>query len=173
MLNNKKILLFLQYTASLAFAIITFLLIMIIKRHIIPSQIVFYEGIYMAFFYFCIIHLIKKNIYTLEKCIIGFLICFIFWSLVPTIVDRSVSITVIGSLRQKQRNFKEINSIFISKYVYENDAVKKRLVEQISNGNVIEDDNKNYSLTKKGMLTAHIIDYMAKIFNVNDDFISP
>ena len=173
MLNRTKLILATKYILSLIVSVIVFLFIMIIKRHTFPSTIVYYEGIYIALIYFSILYLSLSNIFTIEKCIIGFLICFNFWALVPTIIDRSVSITVLGSLRNQQLDFEEVNSNFINKYVYKNSAVKKRLVEQVSNGNIILDSNNYYTLTNKGLFTAKTVELMAKIFNVNDDFILP
>ena len=69
-------------------AFIGYILLMIIKRHAFPSDIVFYEGIIIAFFYYTILY---YKYFSIEKCLIGFLICLNFWALIPTIIDRSVS----------------------------------------------------------------------------------
>lgn len=144
---------------------------MIIKRKFFPSDIIFYEGIYMAFIFCVLIFFFKKL--NLDKTVVLFLISIYFWSIVPTILDRSVSITVLGSLSSsKQLTIEELNTQFISTYVYNNEAVKKRILEQKFNKNINLIDNK-YSLTKKGDFTKKIIIFTTELFNISTDYISP
>ncbi len=168
MFPRIKYTLILKYLIKLAFSLIGYILLMIIKRHAFPSEIVFYEGIIIAFFYYTILY---YKYFSIEKCLIGFLICLNFWALIPTIIDRSVSITVLGSLRSGPKTSNELKNLFIKKYVYENDAVAKRLLEQTSNGNVQIGANDKYILTTKGSFVSKVIEIFAVIFNVDKDFI--
>ena len=171
-LNKRTIAIIFKYFFQVFSSLLGYMIIMVLKRQIFPSNIVYYEGIIIAFLYYIFLNILIRNIFNIEKCIIGFLLCFNFWALVPTIIDRSVSITVIGSLRERAHSLDELNIKFTEKYVYKNEAVKKRLYEQESNGNIKTDSNNKYYLTKKGIFTAKIIEMLAKVFNVNDDFIS-
>ena len=160
-----------KHYLKLILLFIIFLVIMIIKRKFLPSEIIFYEGIYMAFIFCVLVFFFKKL--NLDKTLVLFLISIYFWSIVPTILDRSVSITVLGSLSSsKQLTIEELNTQFIRTYVYDNEAVKKRILEQKFNKNINLIDNK-YFLTKKGDFTKKIIIFTTELFNIPTDYISP
>lgn len=160
-----------KHYLKLILLFIIFLVIMIIKRKFFPSEIIFYEGIYMAFIFCVLVFFFKKL--NLDKTLVLFLISIYFWSIVPTILDRSVSITVLGSLSSsKQLTIEELNTQFIRTYVYDNEAVKKRILEQKFNKNINLIDNK-YFLTKKGDFTKKIIIFTTELFNIPTDYISP
>ena len=55
---------------------------------------------------------------------------------------------------------------------YDNEAVKKRILEQKFNKNINLIDNK-YFLTKKGDFTKKIIIFTTELFNIPTDYISP
>ncbi len=171
LIKNIKLYNFTKYISLILISIIGYTFIMMIKRNIFPSNIVYYEGIIIALAYYTLLFVIFGHKFDIEKCVIGFLICFNFWALIPTIIDRSVSITIIGALRESPKSYIELNENFIEKYVYKNDAVGKRLVEQKSNGNVNTNLKDQYVLTKKGLITAKTIELIGKAFNVNTDFI--
>ena len=142
---------------------------MLLKRNFLPADIVFYEGISVCFLMCIIIYICKFLM--LDKIIILFLICIYFWSLGPTILDRSVSITVLGKLSESQSfSINELNNDFKEIYVYKNGAVNKRLAEQVYNGNVVKKNSK-YRLTKKGIFTKKIILLMTNLFNIDDNYI--
>jgi hypothetical protein len=72
----------------------------------------------------------------------------------------------------KQLTIEELNTQFIRTYVYDNEAVKKRILEQKFNKNINLIDNK-YFLTKKGDFTKKIIIFTTELFNIPTDYISP
>ena len=148
---------------------LSYILIMILKRNTFPSVIVFYEGIIVSVILCVCIYFFK--FLKFDHSIILFFICIYFWSLGPTILDRSVSITVLGKLSENENySLVELNNDFKDTYVYRNKAVEKRIVEQVYNGNVNQIDG-NYSLSKKGVLTKNTILYLTKIFNIDDSYI--
>ena len=101
------------------------------------------------------------------------LLLILFNSLVPTILDRSVSITVLGTLKESSRPLseEEIGSTFNQIYVVDQNAVGVRLREQIANGNINKNENETYELTKKGVFTSDMLSITTKIFNVNSAYI--
>lgn len=167
MKQKNKTLVF-QYLKILFF-FIGFIIIMVFKRQFFPSQIIFYEGLMSSFFYFMLIFLIKYL--DLDKSIILFLICFLFWSLIPTIVERSVSVTILGKLdTANYKSYNELSKDFSKVYLEDNDAIGKRLFEQIRNGNVIKKNNK-YILSGKGLSTKKSFFFITKIFNINNSLL--
>jgi predicted transcriptional regulator len=103
----------------------------------------------------------------------SFLLIILFNVTIPTILDRSVSVTVIGSLKKSDvpLSLEEIRNNFQEIYVLQQDAVNIRLKEQIANGNIQRNDEGNFYLTKKGELTSQIMLGMSNAFNVNTAYI--
>lgn len=166
----EKIKVITKYIIKIGISFLIYSIVMLIKRNIWPSTIIFYEGIIVAFLLFTIIIFIQNKKHV-ERNIISLLICVLFWSLGPTILDRSVSITVIGSLRNQPKLITELDEIFVNLYVVENLAVKKRLYEQIESGNIEKVLNGKYRLTKKGFIIAEYIELLSVLFNVNQNLI--
>lgn len=156
---------------KICFLFILFLLVMIIKRHIYPSSLIFYEGIIITFIMSFIIFILKYL--KIEYIIIFSLISILFWSLGPTIFDRSVSITVLGKLSCDKTGveIEKLDSDFINIYSIKNLAVRKRLNEQISSGNVIFSNGK-FKLTSKGKSTVFVIKKLTNIFNIDSSYIT-
>lgn len=141
---------------------------MVFKRHFFPSAIIFYEGFISSLLY--LIFILSFKCLDLDKSLIVFLTCLLFWSLVPTIIDRSVSVTILGKLNiNKYTSYEELNNDFTKVFINENDAIGKRLNEQIINGNVLKLNNK-YILSKKGLSTKKSLFFLTKLFNINDSF---
>jgi len=103
----------------------------------------------------------------------SFLLLILFNSLVPTILDRSVSITVIGTLKESSHPLseEEIRYKFNQVYVVDQNAVGVRLREQMANGNINKNENEEYELTKKGLFTSDMLSITTKFFNVNSAYI--
>ena len=93
--------------------------------------------------------------------------------MVPTILDRSVSITVIGTLKESSHPLseEEIRYKFNQVYVVDQNAVGVRLREQMANGNINKNENDEYELTKKGVFTSDMLLITTKFFNVNSAYI--
>jgi hypothetical protein len=144
---------------------------MIIKRYFIPSSLIFYEGIFITLILSLIVFFFK--ILKIEFVIIFSLISILFWSLGPTIFDRSVSITVLGRINYEKTGvtIENINSDFVDIYLTKNLAIKKRLNEQMASGNVVVNDGK-YILTSKGKNTVIIIKKLTNIFNIDSSYIT-
>ena len=147
-----------------------FLIIMFFKRMIFPSDIIFYEGIISSFIFS--ISILLSRIINLDKTIVLFLTCVLFWSLGPTILDRSVSITIIGKLDEKKAvSLLDLNEDFKNVYLIKNNAVLKRLDEQIETGNV-EFINGKYKLTKKGVFSKRALKWFTDFYNIDSNMIN-
>ena len=76
----------------------------------------------------------SNNIFSKTTSILlAFLISFLFWGLVPTIIDRSLSVNVIGTLNKANRSLTlyEINESLLKNYVRGDFQARKRIMEQI------------------------------------------
>ena len=147
-----------------------FLIIMFFKRILFPSDIIFYEGLISSFIYSILILLTR--VINLDKTIILFLACVLFWSLGPTILDRSVSITIIGKLDEKKAvSLLDLNEDFKDVYLIKNNAVLKRLDEQIKTGNV-EFINGKYKLTKKGVFSKRALKWFTNFYNIDSTMVT-
>ncbi len=150
-----------------------------IKRNIFPNDIVFYESILFSFFLFLILFLFLKSFEIRFKKIISysilpsFLLVTLFNATVPTILDRSVSITVLGTLKKSESSvgIDHINKSFQQIYVINENAVEIRLKEQIANGNVVQNDFDEYALTRKGEFITDVMLHLTYIYNLNNSYV--
>jgi len=93
------------------------------------------------------------------------LIVAIYAILIPTMVDRSISVDIVAKIAEhKQFSRKElIDSIDL-------DCVfKKRFEEQISKGLIKEDMEKNLIITQKGKIVSSIFMWNKKILNMKNN----
>ena len=161
-----------KYIVANLITFILLILIYIIKRNFFPSDIIFYEGLVLALiaglmiqlcFYFLSLKIINLS---------GVLLFVIFTSLGPSILYRSVSITVLTSLKNCQKcDRSTINKHFVEMYLVKNKAIDKRLSEQMASGNVII-KNGNFILTDRGNFVYSIIKFVTKTFNITDTYIN-
>jgi hypothetical protein len=160
--------------------LLSFVALYTIKRQIFPGEIVFFEAIISSIFYITALSIFVSYVldarlkkFFMESILASFLMITLFNSLIPTILDRSVSITILGTLKKSTYPLSElqINESFNQIYVIQEDAVGVRLKEQLATGNIKIDENGNYSLTNRGVLITNILSKTTKILNVNSSFI--
>lgn len=160
--------------------LLVYVILYALKRHLFPSEIIFFEGIIFSIFLIILLFIftyffLESNLqrYVVESLLASFLLITLFNSLIPTILDRSVSITVLGTLKKSSHPISEIqiDKSFNEIYVIQEDAVAIRLKEQLASGNVRIDESGNYILTKKGIFVSDVLFYTSKFFNVNTAFI--
>ena len=101
--------------------------------------------------------------------IIPTLLSILFWSIGPTIIDRSVSVSILGNLYQanKPLSVNEINNGLLDIYIKDNYQTNKRLAEQIYLGNIFK-NKSNYSLTLKGKNLTKFYKKITKYFNLDN-----
>lgn len=177
----KKLLVQIIYSTTIGlFIAVAFAIV----RKINHEGIIFYQGIETGLVCFSIMTAFvlmsggkiigKYKEAALSSLLPGLLIYMLFISLVPTIIDRSVSITVLGKLAQcgdQGATLEEINKHFLDLYVGDGKAVKVRLKEQLVSGNIIN-DNLSYRLTNKGEAIVTILHRIGRIYSINMSYIN-
>ena len=136
-------------------AIITFIILLLLaKRHIIKTAL--------------------KDIF-LSVCL-GFLLNFIFLGLVTVSFDRSISIYLISYMAahpDDRFSKDDIETIFLKGYVEENNAMQRRIDEQVLTGSFTDNHDGTYSISTMGQSMVEQWKVMAKLFRVNPSFLYP
>lgn len=104
-----------------------------------------------------------------------FCLNLVFFTHFPVTADRSISVFLLGYMNKYQDRYltnKDITGEFINKYVIQNDAINKRLNEQIVSGNIVQ-NGYSYRISKQGKLLTKLYAFIADIFNVNKKLILP
>ncbi|MDP2946781.1 MAG: hypothetical protein Q8N88_01580 [Nanoarchaeota archaeon] len=68
----------------------------------------------------------------------------VFFTHLPVTAERSISVFLLGYLNEHSETVftdKEITNIFTDKYLYEYDAIGKRLYEQLTSRNIVRSNN--------------------------------
>lgn len=104
----------------------------------------------------------------------AFLAYSLFVSLVPTIIDRSVSVTVLGKLAlegSQGATEDDLQQHFLSLYVSGGKAVRVRLNEQLRSGNV-EATAGRYQITPRGERVVGILKRIGEAFKIDMAYVS-
>ena len=101
--------------------------------------------------------------------LISCLISIIFWSLFPSIIDRSLSVNVIGTLNSAEESLDldQIDWSLKNNYMDGKYQAEKRLNEQIFLGNIYIVEKNKYILSKKGRYWARFNILLSKYFNLD------
>ena len=151
---------------------IIFLVIFIASRMIFKLEIIFYEGI-VIILGITLISLLFKYFKHTHTYLTFFLFCYAFHITIPSLLDRSISLYILGLLHEEKiATLSELQNYYVSGFVYHNEAIEKRLNEQVRSGN-INLANGNYLLTKKGESLFYINQGLASIFNTNKNYTNP
>ena len=105
----------------------------------------------------------------ISSIFIPLLSSFLFWSLGPTIIDRSLSVNILGTLylSGKPLNLNDLNWSLQKNYIKGEFQTKKRIKEQLFLGNILQDLNGEYILTKKGIRAAKLNIFISKYFGLS------
>lgn len=143
-----------------------------IKRHVAPSEVIFYEGLSFGVMAGAALYAVCQWLKLQATSILPAILAFcLFVSLVPTILDRSVSITVLSSIeRCSGCSIAEIETEFVEVYLTENQAIQKRINEQKISGSV-EANGTRLHLTTRGEIILKIISFSTDFFNVERGYI--
>ena len=95
-----------------------------------------------------------------------------YFALIPTIVDRSISVFVMNELASGPKTLDELETAFVDGFVYEGGAVPKRISEQSLSGNIIQLDDGRYELTGSGHGTVGVFRFLGKLYNTDQVSIS-
>lgn len=97
----------------------------------------------------------------------AFVVNLAYFALIPTIVDRSISVFVMNELATGPKGLEELQKAFVDDFVYEGGAVPKRISEQSLSGNIIQLDDGRYKLTASGHGTVGIFRFLGKVYNTD------
>lgn len=91
-----------------------------------------------------------------------------YFALIPTIVDRSISVFVMNELATGPKSLEQLESAFVDDFVYEGGAVPKRISEQSLSGNIVQLDDGRYKLTGSGHGTVGLFRFLGKVYNTDE-----
>ena len=145
-------------------------------------KIFFYKGIlYLIVISIVLITILLiykkyKNYFDIKDIIIIILLFFLtnilVFGMIPTTIDRSISVFMLNSINKEELSKKEIEKIFIDEYVYKNKAFEKRINEQITTGTIKKNSKGKYTLTKKGKSLLKLFKMINKIYNINSKLLN-
>jgi len=141
------------------------------KRYFAPG-ILFYEGIFIlitsTLFLSIVYSRLTKNInikvHRIYILIISFFSILTFHTTVLTIVDRSISVSIISNIHHGVNTNTTIKQEFIERFVKK--GIDKRIKEQVQIGNMMQKEDELF-LTWKGDLYYNIFKYIQLIFNTD------
>ncbi|MFO1429593.1 MAG: hypothetical protein U1F76_05545 [Candidatus Competibacteraceae bacterium] len=160
---------------------IVFVLILIVKRKIYPSPIIYFEGILIIVFMtilaigfsFLIGAVTAKSKAFSSYIILGVLLgavgSYAFHITLPTTLDRSISVFMLSLLRSKDLNVPEIQCNFVKQFVIDSKGIDRRVKEQLVTGNIIE-NNERFHITDRGKGLVSLWIQLVDIFSVRKDF---
>ncbi len=90
-----------------------------------------------------------------------------YFALIPTIVDRSISVFVMNELATGPKTLEQLETAFVDGFVYQGGAVPKRISEQSLSGNIVKLDDGRYKLTGSGHSTVGLFRFLGKIYNTD------
>ncbi len=149
---------------------ILLLFLYFIKRHVFPGSILFYEGLIFGALVGILLQILLFFLKIHIPISSGILLFILFISIGPTILDRSVSITVLTSIKScSDCSTNKIKEQFFKIYFEENKAIEKRLKEQVLSGNVNE-TNEKYNLSNRGVVVYEFLRYLTTLFNIKTGY---
>ena len=90
-----------------------------------------------------------------------------YFALIPTIVDRSISVFVMNELATGPKTLDQLETAFVDGFVYEGGAVPKRISEQSLSGNIVQLDDGRYELTASGHATVGLFRFLGRVYNTD------
>lgn len=170
-------------TLSAAFAL--FLLLYVAKRQLWPSSIIFLEGIAVsivaaaiscvAFLYFQRMRAgATAGAAAIFLFVAGFFLNYAFIITFPTLLDRSISITllsVVDNAPDGRTTVTALNDDFLRLYVAGDSQTRKRVAEQVAIGNFQAADG-SVTITAHGRMFAVANRWMAWAMNIPDTYVN-
>lgn len=149
------------------------------------SSVYTYRGIFLIFAFsvlllITLLILKKKSAISLDfKDITIMILLFslthlLFFCMVPVTIERSFSVSMLSEMYNSENNtlsLKDVERIFIDKYVNENQAFSKRFNEQMATGTISQTDTDTYTLTSKGKALVKLFHIFDTIYNVNSNLL--
>lgn len=148
-------------------------------------QVLFYRGIALIALMSC---LLVIGLLALKKTGFGSILMFrdivlsvvafscimmVFFTHIPVTIERSVSIFMLGYMNAHQGQIltkRDLRDAFVGSYVDGDDAMQKRLDEQVVSGNITRKGD-GYALTPEGVRVVAIFSDIADVFGVDPKLI--
>ena len=176
--KNFFIFYFLGFLFSLIIFIVLFHIDFGVKTFFYKGILITFVSLICQFIFLFKLNNLKKfllnKLHIYIVCLATFCFTLTLHTLVLTSLDRAISIFFIGFMNKNEKGLtkEEIKDTFYEKYFEEDDAIGRRINEQIITGNLTK-INEKYELTDRGKSTYKILFFLGKIFNVNDKYINP
>ena len=119
-------------------------------------------------------HFLLNKLHIYIVCLISFSFTLTLHTLVLTSIDRAISVYFIGFMKKNEKGLskEEIKNTFYNNYFEKDDAIGRRIEEQLITGN-IEEKNKKYFLTSRGKNTYKMLFLLSELFNIHNKYIEP
>ena len=104
-----------------------------------------------------------------SSILVSILSSVLFWSIGPTIIDRSISVNILEILNQANHTLEidQISESFSRNYLSNNYQINKRLEEQIYLSNVVKEDQNKYKISNKGKMISRINNFISDFYNLD------
>lgn len=161
---------------------IVFLAALIIKRKIEPAPIIYYEGIWIIVIMIALLvgsgllfaWLTSSSKTFASYIILGVLLgaagSYAFHITIPTLLDRSISMFILALLDSNNLTMSEIQCNFVKQFVVKNEAIEKRVKEQIATENIRVEDGR-LQITEQGKALTSSWLGLTDAFSVTKDFV--
>lgn len=117
----------------------------------------------------------KHGVFTVRDIILSLALVFcfnlVFFTHIPVTADRSISVFLLDFMNnypEKSFTKKEIESVFVDKYVIKSGAMSKRFEEQMVSGNISE-AGERYQISGQGRLVAKFYSIVVNLFEIGRD----
>lgn len=136
-------------------------------------------GIAALLMLFCM-RVMPKGWITVKDVILLFCGCccvnMVLFTLIPVTVERSVSVFMLSYMDQNEElqfTQKDIEEIFVEKYVKDYGAFEKRFHEQLVTGSIQENEDGTYCITSRGKQIVTMFRMIAKWFRTDQRLVYP
>ncbi len=136
-------------------------------------------GIAALLMLFCM-RVMPKGWITVKDVILLFCGCccvnMVLFTLIPVTVERSVSVFMLSYMDQNEElqfTQKDIEEIFVEKYVKDYGAFEKRFHEQLVTGSIQENEDGTYCITSRGKQIVTMFRMIAKWFQTDQRLVYP
>ena len=191
---RRALLVLLLFVAAQIFAFLVFCAASVAVFHIFAGGIFFYKcmaislvwsiAFFFGFLWFSNLRALRDLLMRAQvhpgwfayfNAVTHFLSVLLFVMIVPGAIDRSQSVFLIGIMGEHPERIytaDELQQMFIGTYVKDDDAIGRRLDEQLATGTIVRDGN-GFRLTPQGLGTLKTMKLFAFIFNVDTRFVDP
>lgn len=172
---------------TLFFVAGTVLYILLFHTRILSNAVFFYRGIALLFIAVLVTgsallyfrRISYGKLFTFRDVLLSLIILFscnmIFFTHVPVTADRSISVFLLGYMNAHSNELlsaDRISNAFEEIYVQDHHALEKRFNEQITSGNIVQEEG-SYHITKQGETLIQFYNFVSKLFAINKKNLSP